>query len=735
MHRNISFNNDWLYTERFEEKYIENKFDDSFFDRVMLPHANKTIPYNYFDERDYQFVSCYRKHFSIDDKCKGKSLFIDFEGVMTYAKCFVNGEYAGEHKGGYTPFSIDITDKVLFNEDNVLTVMVDSTERNDIPPFGHTIDYLCYGGIYREVSLRIVDDIYISHAFIRTEDVLCESKKLEADVFINSKMSATIMLELKLTDEDNKVFRTIEKTIEVSAGNSMGQISLTELTDISLWDINDPNLYNVLISLKKDNEVMDIREERIGFRIAEFTETGFYLNKKHLNLVGLNRHQAFPYIGYAMPKRAQEKDAEILKDLGLNIVRTSHYPQSRHFLNRCDEIGLLVLEEIPGWQHIGDEAWKEVACENVREMITRDYNHPSIIIWGVRINESRDDHDFYVKTNEIAHNLDNTRQTGGIRCISDSELLEDVYTMNDFDIHQRRQQSITGLEHLVPYMVTEKIGHIYPTKRFDKEERLINHANRHLNAHNETYLDSTISGLICWCAFDYNTHYDFGSGDRICYHGVMDMFRIPKLAASTYRSQKDPKIEPVLEPATIWANGERDGGGISPIIIYTNCDKVDMYIEDKYIDSYFPDRENYRGLDHPPVKIDADVSTWGSAWGDVRFTGYVNDKEVIEKQFCKNPIATKLIGTVDDETLDSGDWDTTRIVYKCVDQKGNILPFINEFIEIDIEGPAELIGPDKVSLIGGCIGMWIKTKGEKGNIIVKASASRFDADEIKITVE
>lgn len=735
MHKNITFNNDWLYAKRFEQEFTERNYDDSSFENVMLPHANKNIPYNYFDEKDYQFVSCYRKHFTIEDKYSKNGLFIDFEGVMTYAKCFVNGEYVGEHKGGYTPFSIDITDKALFNEDNVLTVMVDSTERNDIPPFGHTIDYLCYGGIYREVTLRIVDDIHISHSFIRTENVLSDNKTLETDVYISSKISADIIVEIKLLDKENNVFGTIEKNIEVSTGDTVKTISLNGLTNIKLWDIDSPNLYNVSISLKKDNEVIDTREERIGFRTAEFTERGFYLNNRHLNLVGLNRHQAFPYVGYAMPKRAQEKDAEILKDLGLNIVRTSHYPQSRHFLNRCDEIGLLVLEEIPGWQHIGDEAWKEVACENVREMITRDYNHPSIIIWGVRINESRDDHDFYVKTNEIAHNLDTTRQTGGIRCISDSELLEDVYTMNDFDIHQRRQQSITGLDHLVPYMVTEKIGHTYPTKRFDKEERLINHANRHLNAHNETYLDSTISGLICWCAFDYNTHYDFGSGDRICYHGVMDMFRIPKLAAATYRSQKDPKVEPVLEPGTIWANGERDGGGISPIIVYTNCEKVDMYIEDKYIDCYLPDKETYRGLVHPPVIIDANVSTWGSSWGDVRFVGYVGNKEVIEKQFCKNPIATELIGIADDDTLNSGDWDTTRIVYKCVDQKGNILAFINEFIELDVEGPAEIIGPDKVSLIGGCIGIWIKTTGEKGEIIIKTESSRFSANDIKITVE
>ena len=134
-----------------------------------------------------------------------------------------------------------------------------------------------------------------------------------------------------------------------------------------------------------------------------------------------------------MPARAQRRDAEILKkELKCNIVRTSHYPQSPHFLDACDELGLLVLEEIPGWQHIGDRQWEDLSVDNVGRMVRRDWNHPSIILWGVRINESPDSHDFYLETNRVAHELDTTRQTGGVRFITDSEFLEDVFTQNDF---------------------------------------------------------------------------------------------------------------------------------------------------------------------------------------------------------------------------------------------------------------------------------------------------------------
>ena len=223
---------------------------------------------------------------------------------------------------------------------------------------------------------------------------------------------------------------------------------------------------------------------------------------KNVKIRGLNRHQSWPYVGYAMPARAQIRDADILKnELNVNTVRTSHYPQSIEFLDRCDEIGLLVFEEIPGWQHIGPAEWKDVAVKNVEEMILRDWNHPSIIIWGVRINESADDDELYARTNAVARALDPHRQTGGVRCIDNSSFLEDVYTMNDFvnsggDIALRPQEDITGLGKKVPYLVTEYNGHMYPTKKFDCEERQNEHVLRHLRVQNASYRDESISGAI-----------------------------------------------------------------------------------------------------------------------------------------------------------------------------------------------------------------------------------------------
>ena len=364
---------------------------------------------------------------------------------------------------------------------------------------------------------------------------------------------------------------------------------------VDLWDLDHPKLYTVTARLYQGGAPIDEYSTRIGFREARFTPQGFMLNGKHIKLRGLNRHQTFPYVGGAMPARVQRRDALILKhDLKCNIVRTSHYPQSPHFLDACDEAGLLVFEEIPGWQHIGDKAWQDLAVRNVEQMIRRDWNHPSIVLWGVRINESRDNHDFYTRTNALAHELDNSRQTGGVRYLYDTELLEDVMTMNDFGFPLRPPNHPL-------YLNTEFNGHMFPTKRNDNVDRVMEHAMRHARVHNQLASDDRYAGGIGWCAFDYNTHANFGSGDKICYHGVTDIFRIPKPAGQFYRSQCDPKEEIVLEPCFNWSQGDQsEGGGIRHAAIVSNCDHLKIYVKDDLKAEVEPDREHYGHLPHPP---------------------------------------------------------------------------------------------------------------------------------------
>ena len=325
----LSLCKDWKYNESFENKFINANYDDSNFKSVILPHANKEIPYNYFDEKMYQFVSCYRRNIKLSREYENKCIFLDFEGVMTYAEVYVNGELLGSHKGGYTPFSINLTGKIKFDEENSIVVKVDSTERADIPPFGFVIDYLTYGGIYREVSLRILDKIYINNVFAKPKDALLDKKRVSTTVLVNNtngvSKNVTIIAALLKSGE---IINQVETNVLLNGENEI-ELELNKLVNIELWDIDSPNLYDLRVSLTSDDVVVDTYLTRLGFRDAKVTENGFYLNGKKVKIRGLNRHQAFPYVGYAMPARVQKKDADILKyELHLNTVRTSHYPQS-----------------------------------------------------------------------------------------------------------------------------------------------------------------------------------------------------------------------------------------------------------------------------------------------------------------------------------------------------------------------------------------------------------------------
>jgi beta-galactosidase len=745
MSEKISLNNNWHYVPHYEAGMECEVF--SKFQLVHLPHTNIELPYNYFDERDSQFISCYQNTFFVDESYKEKIGFIRFEGVMTYAKVFLNGAYIGDHKGGYTPFECELNENIHYGNSNTITVVVDSTEREDIPPFGGQIDYLTYGGIYREVSLLFYDPLYIKNAQIKCEDTLEVKKKLVIDIYtVNTlQVSQEATLNMTVQDASGSIVYEIKKQIHCPIGYYKHSMTYEAIENIALWDLDHPNLYTISLEIQAQG-YKDIFEAKYGFRTCDFKADGFYLNNEKVKIIGLNRHQSFPYNGYAMPKRVQEKDADILKyELHLNLVRTSHYPQSIHFLNRCDEIGLLVFEEIPGWQHIGNEAWKKVAIHHVGEMIERDWNHPSIVLWGVRVNESPDDDAFYQETNAVARALDSSRQTGGVRYIDNSRLLEDVYTMNDFshsgkETILRPQREVTHLDYDVPYMVTEYNGHMYPTKKFDQEERQMEHVLRHLKIQDASFLADNVSGAIGWCAFDYNTHKDFGAGDRICYHGVMDMFRIKKFAAGVYASQVSPKVETILEPVTFWARGERSIGGILPLIILTNCEYVELAYGEFESKRFYPSNDLFKGLPYPPVVIDetmikaSEVGEWGMKWRVGVFSGFVNGEKVIERRFSENPVPSDLSVVADDYQLSAKEKDATRIVLESKDQCGNPMVFLEEVISITVSGAGKLIGPKQFTLKGGSTAFWVETVNQLGQIEIEIQSTRFKTKKLSIVV-
>ena len=712
----IPINRNWRYSKSVVEGAHRKEFDDSSFDRVVIPHTNVKLPWHSFDDKEYEFVSLYRRRFRLPAEAKGKRVFVDFEGVMTASTVWINGVRLGEYKGGYTPFSFDLTPHLDFDGENVLAVDVDSRERADIPPFGYQIDYLTFGGIYREVALRIVPGTFIENIFAKPKDVLTPHPSLDVDCFLMHMEASKepLTLEVDLREGDRVIAKGSQKIppTDAAADPIAHSVQLGNLSGIKLWDLNTPNLYTVHVRVLRGAQLVDRDSRTIGFREASFTDHGFELNGKVIKLRGLDRHQTFPFVGQAMPGRCQRSDAHILRHkLKTNIVRTSHYPQSRHFLDACDEMGLLVLEEIPGWQHIGDEAWKLISIDNVSRMIRRDWNHPSVILWGVRINESLDDHDFYTRTNAMAHKLDSTRQTGGIRYFQESEFLEDVFTMNDFGFPLKPPNHPR-------YLNTEFVGHTYPTKTIDQVERIQEHALRHARIHNQLASNPQYAGGIGWCAFDYNTHSDFGSGDRICYHGVTDMFREFKPAGSFYKSQCDPSDEIVLEPAFHWARGD-ESIGFTKGVVFSNCEHLKFYVGDKLVAEADPSKQEFAYLRYAPFV--AELGKAVNHWGDLRIDGYIGGKVAISKTLSGKGIDQKFTLIPDDTKLDGDGADTTRVVLRVTDEFGAIRPFANDAITFELDGPAEIVGDNPFALIGGTGAIWIRSKEQAGKVTLTAT--------------
>ena len=579
------------------------------------------------------------------------------------------------------------------------------------------IDYLTYGGLYREAWLDVRPENHIEDLFVYASDdeiVRCRVKTSETGG----------SLEVRIVSPEGE-------TVGLYTGNE--RCFDIPVENAKLWDVDNPNIYSCKAVLT-DGET-DEKTESFGFRRAEFKPDGFYLNGKKLFLRGLNRHQCYPYIGYAAPERLQRQDAYILKhELGCTAVRTSHYPQSQYFIDECDREGLLAFTEIPGWQHIGDLSWQDQAVDNVREMIEQYRNHPSIVLWGVRINESQDNDAFYRRTNRLARELDPSRQTGGVRYITKSSLLEDVYTFNDFS-HNGENGGVLKKNDVTPdmskgFLVSEHSGHMFPTKAFDPWLKRQQQAIRHATVLNDAMADNEHAGCFGWCMFDYATHRDFGSGDRICYHGVTDAFRNPKTAAALYASQGDESA--VLEIGSPMAIGDYSATEVGTVYLFTNADKVLVY-RDGVLDREVSETP-FKALPHGPLPFEAGVNDWGGQSAVWRFDA-VKDGEVVSS-VTRSPSAELHIETdLSCIALTEGDkYDASAVRIQIKDKNGCTASYAQIPLKIEAEGPVRLLGPDIVTAEGGMTGVYIGTTGEKGAGSVKISSPGFESVTVRFIV-
>ena len=769
----------WEFSESWSEAFGRGEGEAA---SVRIPHTAKAMPTHYGDSNAYQMICGYRTKLHIGEEYSGKKLFLQFDGAGHIATVYVNGQELEQHAGGYTAFRVDITDYVAVGEDALIAVRLDTTENPALPPFGFVVDYLTYGGLYREVWLDVREQSYIGDIFVTTPT--------EGTVHVEAETVGSNTCRVEILQED-------ETVVQVREGQAPMDL---HLTDVRLWSPEDPYRYTLRYTLLDErHQSADVQEVKFGIRFPEFRNDGFYLNGKKTFLRGLNRHQCFPHMGYAAPERLQREDARILKEeLGCVAVRTSHYPQSQYFIDECDRLGLMVFTEVPGWQHIGDEGWKKRLCRNTEEMILQYRNHPSIVLWGVRVNESADDDALYRRTNAIAHQLDPSRPTSGVRCILKSSLMEDVYAYNDFS-HMGSNPGVRLKKDVTPNMgrpllVSEHTGHIFPTKSYDTWTRRQEHALRHARVQNAAASSGEHCGCFGWCMFDYPTHKDFGSGDRICYHGVMDFHRNPKLAAALYASQQDST--PVLTVGSSMAIGDYPNGLMGDISVFTNADTVALYKNDDFVTNLTP--SDWKGLPHAPMAMDdmvgcmletkehfppkqageirallleagkvgmdmltkkdrsritkvmrrykmtfADFNTlfgkyignWGGEATVWRFDG-LKDGKVVSSVTVSPSASLHLEVRVSSLQLQERDtYDMAAVRIRVLDENGNPAPYAQIPVCFQLKGCAELVGPAVATAEGGMCGTYIRTTGKSGKASLTITTAQTEPVVLSFTVK
>ena len=788
----LRFRTSLNYGWRFTPDYSPNKSKNESFDftvrPVDIPHNSGSGKLNYFSGEDDSKIVQYTKLFVVPDEMEGKRILLHFDGVMSCAAVFVNDKAAFAHKGGFTGFSYDITE-LLCDSENKLTVIVDSSERADTPPYGAPLDYLGFGGIYREVWLEGVPPLYIKDTFINP---MLTEKGWKLDITGEIGGEGERKLAFSLYDGSKRL-----GSCQYKAEQSNYHVSWTVSAEVTPWTPENPKLYTFKVALSGGDEL----EYTIGFRQVRVDAQGFYLNGRRIKLLGVNRLQNYAGEGFAMPASAQRGDADLIKSLGCNAVRTARYPQSKYFIERCNEIGLMVIWDMPGYRCTKEGDWLDTLAENVSETVREHRNDPCIVMWGTRSDETREHPAANKKICDAVRRLDPSRPMYGVRNFKGSELLEEVYGFNDYEKRSLTEAFAYDAAEITlgksPLMITEHTGYLYPARIDGGEKDLLDQALSHARMIDAAYAGSEIIGAFGWCLSDYNAHASFGGNDGVCPYGICDVNRIPKLAAAVYLSQTSQK--PVLEISSAMLAGEHRSGMIGHVYAFTNCDSVKLYKNNELVAEFFPDRARYPHMPHPPILIDdligsrmvekegfdakkehdirrvisemsedaapsSGISVKDSlmALFSAKSGNKVSEEEVVRlyEQYAvarstrtsfrfegiisgrvavtvvKEPVTkTKFKVNVSSSKLIHGEtYDVARIEVAAVDSNDNRIHHFTDCLTVTCDGALEVMGASVLSFVGGAAAFYVRTKGGRKQGSVKVVTQSMGEFTIPLSV-
>lgn len=722
--------------------------------KINLPHTTRIE--NLIVKDQFQGESFYRKKFKAQVN-SNENLFLYFEGIMIEADVFLNGKKIANHTGGYLPFTVDITNDVIPQKENSIEIKVVNKDNKEVPPGKplNELDFSYYGGIYRNAYLIKTQKLHIT-------DAVFANKKASGGIFVNynkvqnQQADGTIKVHIQnnfnkdkntrivLTYTDSEGKKQIFKSgiVKINANSDKEITQNVSIKNPKLWNLDAPNLYQLKVQIFTDNKLADEKTIKTGIRTSEIREDGYYLNGKKIFITGTNRHQEFPYLGYAVSDEAQYRDAVKIKSAGLDFVRLSHYPQSEAFLNACDELGILVMNSIAGWQFFGNENFQNHAYQDLRDMVRRDRNHPSVIFWENSLNESEMSDSFIVKMNDVLNEeIPYSKISAGWMDHSAYNLFiparQHAKAPDYWNNYDKGNRKIFIAEYGDWEYYAQNAGfnqkdfaNLKEEERTSRqlrafgEKRLLQQAFNFQQAANSNKRGKNTIGEANWLMFDYNRGYS----PDIESSGISDIFRIPKFAYYFYQSQRDASeilnskvvSGPVLKIASYY--NEK-----SPldIRVYSNCDEVELYLNGKLISRNKPEINNDSDmLKHPPFIFSLSKFEPGTLKAIGYIKGIKKAEDIVKtpKKASKIELSCDISNVMINKTTP----DVLFIYAKITDENGTIIPDYDGEITFGLEGKnAELIGENPIKAEAGIATILLRTSSFRAPIKITAKANNL----------
>jgi len=751
----MSFNDNWEFlkpdTTILSEAIVSN-LKNELWEKVSLPHTAAIEP-SVMKDPQWTGICWYRKTFTISPESNGKHIAILIEAAMNDAVIWMNGKEIFRHQGGYLPFYIDISEHVFHGEENSILIRLDNRDNPTIPPGKslEALDFNYYSGIYRNAFLVIKNKLHLTDPMeidtlqgggliVNTKEISNEKAALGISASVRNQDSEArkCKIKIQLKNKENQVVASgISENISMSPHQTIRIPLELEVADPILWSPASPYLYKLETSLVEDSKTLETQSSRIGIRQIEITaENGFTINGEKLKIRGTNRHQEYPYIGNALSDNAHYRDAWKIKNAGFNFVRSSHYPQSTAFLNACDELGILVMDAIPGWQFIGDSVFMENSYKDTREMCRRDRNHPSIILWECALNETWMPIDFVRKSEEIV------REEIPFSGIYTCGWMDTIYSVfiparqhahpPDYWNNYSKEKPLFIAEYGDWEYYAQNAGFnqtefksLKPSERSSRQLRgygeiaLLQQAFNYQESHNHN-LNGSAFGDANWLMFDYNRGY----APDIESSGVMDIFRLPKFAFWFYKSQSDD--EPVCFIASY-----NTSNSAKYTRVFSNGDSVSLYRNGIFQETRIPDQnQNTNNLLHPPFTF---IPLSFEA-GTLKAVSYKDGKIAAESTVgtAGKETGIRLEADFSGKNLQSGDADVIFIYAHITDENGNINYQTSAPVKFSVQGDASLIGLNPIHSEAGIASILLKAGHSPDKITVVAESLNLKSGILEI---